>query len=163
MLFPLPPFQVDFEKDPLLYIQLYILPVAITVLTLFMARAKTTAKSIPGPFISGKLSTFLYESASLIVFTTVLVNGISANLATKPLAIKHVFFGALYFGQFFYRSIILPFMVSHSIKPQSVGGCFVWCLFHALNGYNNARGILEINNITGSISWIGLALFMVFC
>ncbi|KAJ3306350.1 3-oxo-5-alpha-steroid 4-dehydrogenase 1 [Kappamyces sp. JEL0829] len=75
----------------------------------------------------------------------------------KPVPVVAYF----YIAHYLYRSLVFPFAVAHSMKPQSIVVALCAFFFNALNGFNNAQGLAALQSTEWQLQqYVGALLFL---
>jgi hypothetical protein len=164
----LPPFNLSFNQNPYLFIELYILPIGFLISTaLIRAPFGKFSRKGYGPLLPGRITFFFYEALSgIIMFYNLYSSSFQTQEGLPPslqkLSFKVIFLAACYIGHYIYRSVIYSFFLVHSMKPQSLLVALSGAAFNILNAYNNALGLLQIEDMKSSLSLAGIFCFFLW-
>jgi 3-oxo-5-alpha-steroid 4-dehydrogenase 1 len=137
------------NEQTLLDLELYVIPTVFLLSTLFMtAPYGKFVRDGWGWLLPGKWSFAFYEIVSPIVFLYQLS-------LMKSLNFERVMLGLPFLIHYVYRSIVFPFGVAHSMKPQPLTVIFSALSFNLVNGFNNAVGVAKLNDP----NYLGLIVF----
>jgi len=107
-----------------------------------------------GPKMNGKVSWFLQELWSAIIFLWVILQSWKT---TDPL---HLLLAAMWTGHYFNRSIIYTIRAP-GMSPSSIGTCIAAIIFNTINGFTNGYWLSHNNSegfsfrtMVGIILWV---------